>query len=118
MDVEAVLYATDESLQDLGLKAKGDIFALKAFCQCQTRMHQKVGDDYEERKRKLVEERQRGREKVKSRKTEKASSSHGKEKDNTSELQKQAKKDGVKSKRSLLAGCTILLQRSVLYQCV
>ena len=28
----AVIFATDESLQDLGLTAKGDIFAVKAFC--------------------------------------------------------------------------------------
>ena len=50
-----MLFATDESLQDLGLTAKGDIFAVKAFCQRQSKMHQTVEDDYEERKRKLVE---------------------------------------------------------------
>ena len=33
MDVAAVLAATNECLEDLGLQAKGDIFALKAFCQ-------------------------------------------------------------------------------------
>ena len=69
-----MLFATDESLQDLGLTAKGDIFAVKALCQGQSKMHQTVEDDYEERKRKLVEELQKGRERVKSRKTKAASS--------------------------------------------
>jgi hypothetical protein len=32
MDVAAVSSATHECLTDLGLHAKGDIFALKAFC--------------------------------------------------------------------------------------
>jgi len=62
MDVEAVLFATDESLQDLRLTSKGDIFAVKAFCHRQSKMHQNEEDDYEERKRKLVEELKKGRE--------------------------------------------------------
>ena len=48
-----MLFATDESLQDLGLTAKGDIFAVKAFCQRQ----------------KCIKMFKKGREKVKSRKT-------------------------------------------------
>ena len=33
MDGTAVLYASDSDLADLGITAKGDLFALKAFCQ-------------------------------------------------------------------------------------
>ena len=74
MDVEAVLYATEESLQDLGLTAKGDIFAVKAFCQRRTKSHDPKEEDYEDRKRKLVEELKKGREKGKYKKTEAANS--------------------------------------------
>ena len=74
MDVEAVLYATEESLQDLGLTAKGDIFAVKAFCQWRTQSHDPKEEDYEDRKRKLVEELKKGREKGKHKKTEAANS--------------------------------------------
>ena len=91
MDVEAILYATNESLPDLGLTAIGDIFAVKAFCQRQTRMHQNVDNDFEERKRKHVEELKKGREKVKSMKTETAggaSSNSSLSRNNASEPQK------------------------------
>ena len=33
MDVEAVSYASNDFLQELGLETRGDLFALKAFCQ-------------------------------------------------------------------------------------
>ena len=33
MDGAAVLYANDSVLEELGLTAKGDLFALRAFCQ-------------------------------------------------------------------------------------
>lgn len=99
MDVEAILYATDESLQDLGLTVRGDILAVKAFCQHQTKVHQNVDDDYEERKRKLVEELKKGREKVKSRKTETATTSNSNH--STSEPQKRVKK-----KRKITFGWT------------
>ena len=89
-----MLFATDESLQDLGLTAKGDIFAVKAFCQRQSKMHQTVEDDYEERKRKLVEELQKGRERVKSRKTKAAS--------NNSHSQNTVKKESVKKRKITL----------------
>ena len=87
MDVEAIFYATNESLQDLGLTARGDIFAVKAFCQRQTKTHQNVDDSFEERKRKLFEELNKGREKVKSRKTS-ASSNSSHARNNASEPQK------------------------------
>ena len=35
MDFEAIAFATDKCLQDIGLEAKGDILALKALAQWQ-----------------------------------------------------------------------------------
>ena len=62
MDVEAVSYASNDFLQELGLETKGDLFALKAFCRVSTSRHGQAGySDYEERKRKLLEELQKGK---------------------------------------------------------
>ena len=33
MDGMAVMYASDTALQEFGLTAKGDLYALKAFCE-------------------------------------------------------------------------------------
>ena len=58
MDIEAISFATNDSLLELGIKAKGDVFALKAFCQRHLSTSKLTTDnDYTERKRKLVEER-------------------------------------------------------------
>ena len=60
MDFEAIAFATDKCLQDIGLEAKGDILALKAFAQ---RQGNKQSDaSYEERKRHLIDELRKGRE--------------------------------------------------------
>lgn len=66
MDVTAVSSATHECLADLGLQAKGDIFALKAFCdrrQLAITNKSPVNDEkanYEDRKKKLLELLQKG----------------------------------------------------------
>lgn len=81
MDITAVSSATSECLADLGLKAKGDIFALKAFCnrrQLTGITKNAVTDgktDYEDRKRKLLEQLQQGHQKKKKQSADKHSSS-------------------------------------------
>ena len=82
MDVAAVSSATDECLTDLGLYAKGDIFALKAFCHRRqlTFTNKNVvddekNDDYEDRKRKLLEQLQAGNQKKRNKSVDKHSSS-------------------------------------------
>jgi len=101
MDAEAVLFVTGKSLQDLELTAKEDIFAVKAICQRQSKMHQNVEDDYEDRKRKLVEGLKKGRERVKSRKT-KAASINSHSRINTSKPQNKVKKESVKKRKITL----------------
>ncbi|KAK3732867.1 hypothetical protein QZH41_002221 [Actinostola sp. cb2023] len=65
MDVEAVSFASNEAIHQLGLEAKGDVFALKAFRQRhiskQDQVHAVCG--YDDRKRKLIEVLKKGREK-------------------------------------------------------
>ena len=60
MDFEAIAFASEKCLEDLGLNAKGDVLALKAFVQ----QHGNKSSDnmYEERKRHLIEELRKGRE--------------------------------------------------------
>lgn len=60
MDFEAIVFASDKCLEDIGLETKGDILALKAFAQ---RQGNKQSDaEYEERKRHLIDELRKGRE--------------------------------------------------------
>ena len=72
MVVAAVLAATNECREDLGPQAKGDIFALKAFCQrhqltiTSKNTAEDEKNDYEDRKRKLLEQLQKGNQKKKS----------------------------------------------------
>ena len=81
MDVAAVSSATNECLTDLGLHAKGDIFALKAFCYRRNVTNKNVDlvddekNDYEDRKRKLLEQLQTGNQKKRTKSTDKHSSS-------------------------------------------
>ena len=81
MDVAAVSSATHECLTDLGLHAKGDIFALKAFChrrQLTFTSKNLVDDeknDYEDRKRKLLAQLQTGSQKKRNKSVDKHSSS-------------------------------------------
>jgi len=103
MDAEAVLFVTSKSLQDLELTAKEDIFAVKAICQGQSKMHQNVEDDYGERKRKLVEGLKKGRDRVKSRKTKAATCSiNSHSRINTSKPQNKVKKESVKKRKITL----------------
>ena len=60
MDFEAIAFATDKCLQDIGLEAKGDILALKALAQWQG--NKQSDASYEERKRHLIDELRKGRE--------------------------------------------------------
>ena len=61
MDFEAIAFASEKCLEDLGLSAKGDVLALKAFVQ--RHGNNKSSDNmYEERKRHLIEELRKGRE--------------------------------------------------------
>lgn len=81
MDVEALSFATDDFIEELGLTAKGDIFALKAFCQRHTIASTSTPvidvkkTDFEERKRKLLEQLEIGKSKKKVKSNEKSSSS-------------------------------------------
>ena len=59
MDVEVLSYATNE--QDLGLTAKGYVFAVKALCQRRSKSHNSRKRTYEDRKRKLVDELKTGK---------------------------------------------------------
>ncbi|KAK3730141.1 hypothetical protein QZH41_015851 [Actinostola sp. cb2023] len=72
MDVEAVSFASNEAIHELGLEAKGDVFALKAFCQRHISKQDQVHADcgYDDRKRKLIEVLKKGKEKRKYTKTE------------------------------------------------
>ena len=63
-------------------------------------MHKNVEDDYEERKRKLVEELKIGRDKLKSRRT-KAASGNSHPRNNTSEPQNTVMKESVKKRKAL-----------------
>lgn len=69
MDVAAVQFAQESFLKDMGLTAKGDIFALKAFCQRETAPTCSTTDpqntDYEKRKRQLLDQLENGRSKKK-----------------------------------------------------
>lgn len=60
MDFEAIAFATDKCLEDIGLETKGDILALKAFAQRQGNKQSDAA--YEERKRLLIDELRKGRE--------------------------------------------------------
>ena len=53
MDGAAVLYASDSALEELGVTAKGDLFALRAFCQ--NKSSEKVAEK-DTLKKKLVEQ--------------------------------------------------------------
>ena len=65
MDVEAVKFASEKLLTDLGLEAKGDILALQSFAN----RNEPAGNfEYEERKRKLIDELKKGRQKGKKQK--------------------------------------------------
>ncbi|CAB3979646.1 Hypothetical predicted protein [Paramuricea clavata] len=81
MDVAAVSSATHECLTDLGLHAKGDIFALKAFChhrQFTFTSKNVVYDeknDYEDRKRELLAQLQTGSQKKRNESVDKHSRS-------------------------------------------
>jgi len=67
-----VSFASNEAIHQLGLEAKGDVFALKAFRQRhiskQDQVHAVCG--YDDRKRKLIEVFKKGKEKRKYTKTE------------------------------------------------
>lgn len=83
MDVTAISSATCECLSELGLRAKGDVFALKAFCnrrQLTSNTTSKNAVDgektnYDDRKRKLLELLQKGNQKKRNQSAEKHSSS-------------------------------------------
>ena len=49
MDGAAVLYASDSALDELGLTAKGDLFALRAFCQKKKKLLEQI---FSKRKKK------------------------------------------------------------------
>ena len=81
MDVTAISSATCECLTELGLQAKGDVFALKAFCNrrqlTSTSKNAVDGEknNYDDRKQKLLEQLQKGNQKKRKRSAEKHSSS-------------------------------------------
>lgn len=64
MDVEAVKFASEKQLTDLGLEAKGDILSLQSFAK----RTEAPNVEYEERKRKLIDELKKGRNKGKKQK--------------------------------------------------
>jgi len=65
MDVEAISMASEKLLRELGLDAKGDILAVQSLTN---RPQPAANTEYEERKRKLIEELQKGRNKEKKQK--------------------------------------------------
>ena len=56
MDCIAVSHSPASLLADLGLAAKGDIFALKAFCERRLSCEKAPRQDLEEKKKKLIEQ--------------------------------------------------------------
>ena len=57
MDVSAVVHASDDLLQQLGLEQAGDRLSLRAFCdqECETSDKPKEGKEFKEKKRTLLE---------------------------------------------------------------
>lgn len=110
----AAFYSPESLLVDLGLRAKGDVFSLKAFCK---RRLGKTSDespqkgDIEEKKRRLVEQLREEKEKKK----KKRSSSHKSTKE--SEEESPLKKEKIKKRK--VSSCsnwlvTLQLQRFAL----
>ena len=94
----AAFHSPESLLDDLGLKAKGDIFALKAFCKRRlgkTSDESSQKDEIEEKKRRLVEQLRE----EKANKKKRRSSSHKSTKDSEEESPSKKKKKNEKSRR-------------------
>ena len=94
----AAFHSPESLLDDLGLKAKGDIFALKAFCKRRlgkTSDESSQKDEIEEKKRRLVEQLRE----EKANKKKRRSSSHKSSKDSEEESPSKKKKKNEKSRR-------------------
>lgn len=113
----AAFHSPESLLDDLGLKAKGDIFALKAFCKRRlgkTRDESSQKDEIEEKKRRLVEQLRE----EKANKKKRRSSSHKSTKDSEEESPSKKKKKKTKSLVVFkLAGYITTTKTPAMWQC-